>query len=125
MNRESEQSGNAMDDPGESESGLRLILDKTPALINSTRPDGFIDFFNQRFLEFLGLPFEEVSGWGWTQADQKSAEAALWKTNPILFVAALTFLNHSLGTQVAQPKRRLVEAAIKKTALQRLRRSVQ
>ena len=50
----------------DTETQLRLIVDTTPALIYSARPDGYIDFFNQQCLEFLGLPFEEISGWGWT-----------------------------------------------------------
>ena len=52
----------------ETETQLRLIIDTTPALIYSARPDGYIDFFNQQCLEFLGLPFEEISGWEWTKA---------------------------------------------------------
>ena len=82
MNQEREHSGNALDDPGDSESRLRLIVDKTPALIHSARPDGFIDFFNQRSLEFLGLPFEKVSGWGWTKAvhpDDIEGVLAKWR----------------------------------------------
>ena len=58
---------NALADDIDTESGLRLIVNTTPALIYSARPDGYIDFFNQHCLEFLGLPFEEISGWGWTQ----------------------------------------------------------
>src|SRR5271167_4014434 len=52
--------------PGED--ALRLILDTTPALIYTGRPDGYLDYFNQRWLEFLGLPLEEVCGWRWTGA---------------------------------------------------------
>src|SRR6266446_2044755 len=52
--------------PGED--ALRLILDTTPALIHTGRPDGYLDYFNQRWLEFLGLPLEEVCGWRWTGA---------------------------------------------------------
>ena len=52
--------------PGED--ALRLVLDTTPALIHTGRVDGYLDYFNQRWLEFLGLPLEEVSGWRWTGA---------------------------------------------------------
>jgi formate hydrogenlyase transcriptional activator len=58
---------NVVKDDSETESLLRLIVNKTPVLIYSARPDGYIDFANQRFLEFVGLPFEEISGWGWTK----------------------------------------------------------
>jgi PAS domain S-box-containing protein len=57
----------ALEDSVDSESRLRLIVDKTPGLIYSARPDGYIDFFNQQCLEFLGVPLEEIAGWGWTR----------------------------------------------------------
>jgi PAS domain S-box-containing protein len=50
------------------EDALRLILDTTPALIHTGRPGGYLDYFNQRWLEFLGLLLEEVRGWRWTGA---------------------------------------------------------
>ena len=57
----------ALDTGIDTESRLRLIVNRTPGFIYSCRPDGYIDFFNQQCLEFLGLPFEEISGWGWTK----------------------------------------------------------
>jgi PAS domain S-box-containing protein len=30
------------------------------------RPDGYLDYFNRRWLEFLGQSLEEVCGWRWT-----------------------------------------------------------
>jgi PAS domain S-box-containing protein len=50
------------------EDPLRLVIDTTPALIHTGRPDGYLDYFNQRWLEFLGLPLEELCGWRWTGA---------------------------------------------------------
>jgi PAS domain S-box-containing protein len=82
MRQERENSVETLDDHFDTESRLRLIVDKTPALIHSARPDGFIDFFNQRSLEFLGLPFEEVSGWGWSKAvhpDDIEGVLAKWR----------------------------------------------
>ena len=61
---------------------LRLIVNRTPALIYSARPDGYIDFFNQQSLEFLGLPFEEISGWRWTKLvhpDDLEGVLAKWR----------------------------------------------
>ena len=57
----------AFDSSIDTESRLRLIIDTTPALIYSARPDGYIDFFNQHCLDFVGHPFEEMSGWGWSK----------------------------------------------------------
>ncbi|MGA8222948.1 MAG: PAS domain-containing protein [Candidatus Acidiferrales bacterium] len=44
---------------------LRLVLDTTPALIHSARPDGYLDYFNQRWLNYVGLSLENLQGWGW------------------------------------------------------------
>jgi PAS domain S-box-containing protein len=49
-----------------SENRLRLIIDTTPALIHSARPDGYIDYFNKPWLEYLGVTLEDVEGWKWT-----------------------------------------------------------
>lgn len=45
---------------------LRRITDSLPALIHTARPDGHIDFFNRRWLEYLGLRLEDLEGWKWT-----------------------------------------------------------
>jgi PAS domain-containing protein len=68
MRQERENSANALADDIDTESGLRLIVNRTPALIYSARPDGYIDFLNQHCLEFVGLSFEEMSGWGLSSA---------------------------------------------------------
>ena len=45
---------------------LQLLIDSVPALIHTARPDGFIDFFNQTWLDFVGQPLDKLLGWGWT-----------------------------------------------------------
>src|SRR5262245_26097814 len=45
---------------------IRLIIDSTPALIHTALPGGYIDFFNQGWLQYLGVPFENLQGWNWT-----------------------------------------------------------
>ena len=45
---------------------LQLIIDSTPALIHSGPPDGRLDFFNQYWLDFVGLSLEHLLGWKWT-----------------------------------------------------------
>ena len=47
---------------------LRELVDSVPALIHTARPDGYIDFFNQRWLEYVGLRLEDLEGWKWTAA---------------------------------------------------------
>ena len=48
-----------------SEDRLRLVIDTIPAYAWSARPDGTVDFINQRFLEFTGRSMEDILGWGW------------------------------------------------------------
>jgi PAS domain S-box-containing protein len=43
----------------------RQIIDLAPALIHTARPDGYLDFFNRRWLDFTGQPLEKLLGWGW------------------------------------------------------------
>jgi PAS domain S-box-containing protein len=45
---------------------LRQIIDLAPALIHTARPDGYLDFFNQGWLNFVGQPLEKLLGWEWT-----------------------------------------------------------
>ena len=45
---------------------LRQIIDSAPALIHTARPDGYLDFFNQTWLDFAGVSLEKLLGWGWT-----------------------------------------------------------
>lgn len=63
MRQERNNFGTGLDGSVDTESRLRLIVNKTPALIYSARPDGYIDFFNQHCREFVGLSVEEISGW--------------------------------------------------------------
>jgi PAS domain-containing protein len=45
---------------------LQLLIDSIPALIHSGLPDGYLDFFNRRWLNYVGLSLEDLSGWKWT-----------------------------------------------------------
>ena len=47
-----------------SERNLKLIIDTIPALAWSARPDGSAEFFNQHYLDFVGLSAEQASGGG-------------------------------------------------------------
>ncbi|HYY58394.1 MAG TPA: PAS domain-containing protein, partial [Pyrinomonadaceae bacterium] len=60
---------------------LKLIIDTMPALAWSTGPDGSADFFNQHYLDYVGLTAEQASGWGWTAAvhpDDLNSLAVTW-----------------------------------------------
>ena len=45
---------------------LRLVIDTTPAMLHSAGPDGNVDFFNKRWLEYVGVPLDNLLGWRWT-----------------------------------------------------------
>jgi len=58
--------GHDTDDLKRATDRLRLAIDTTPALIHTGRPNGYLDYFNHRWLEYLGLSLEDISGWRWT-----------------------------------------------------------
>jgi PAS domain S-box-containing protein len=58
------------------------IVDFIPALIHTARPDGHLDYFNQRWLEYVGLAMEDLLGWKWTAAihpEDVEALVAKWR----------------------------------------------
>jgi len=51
----------------ESESEPRTrIFDSIPSPIHTGRPDGYLGYFNQHWLEYLGIPIGALLGWKWT-----------------------------------------------------------
>ena len=58
----------AFDQTKKSEVQLRAIINTIPALAWSALPDGSAEYFNQHFLDYVGLSEEEVQAWGWTAA---------------------------------------------------------
>jgi PAS domain S-box-containing protein len=47
---------------------LQMIVNTIPALAWSSRPDGYVTFLNQRWLDYAGITAEQGQGWGWTVA---------------------------------------------------------
>jgi len=47
-------------------SDLQLLIDSTPGLIHTGRPDGYLDFFNQTWLRYVGQSLEDLQDWRWT-----------------------------------------------------------
>ena len=48
-------------------SDLRLLIDSAPALIHTALPDGYLDFFNQGWLDYVGRSLDDLLGWRWTE----------------------------------------------------------
>ncbi len=49
----------------DSEQQLRALADTLPQLAWTARPDGSIEWYNQRWYEYTGTTPEQVEGWGW------------------------------------------------------------
>jgi PAS domain-containing protein len=56
---------NALNELKKSDANLRRIIATVPALAWCNRPDGSIEFVNQRWQEYTGLSPQEAHGWGW------------------------------------------------------------
>jgi PAS domain S-box-containing protein len=71
----------------ESETQLRAITDTMPQMVWSARPDGYHDYYNQRWYELTGRTLEQAKGEGWKpifHPDDQERAWARWR--------------HSLGT---------------------------
>jgi len=49
-----------------SQRDLSVMIDAIPGMIHTARPDGYLDYFNRRWLEYLGCSLSDVEGWNWT-----------------------------------------------------------
>jgi PAS domain S-box-containing protein len=60
----------------------RFLAEAIPQMIWTARPDGFLDYYNQRWYEYTGMTFEETEGWGWgavLHSDDKERCVERWK----------------------------------------------
>jgi PAS domain S-box-containing protein len=74
--------GYDIEDRKQAENRIRLAVDTAPALLQSARPDGYVDFLNQGWLDYLGIPLENAIGWRWTEAfhpDDVEACVGKWR----------------------------------------------
>jgi len=65
-----------------SEKELRDVIETIPAIVWRALPDGTLDFINQRWQEFTGLPLQDALGWNWEAAvhpDDRVRFAADWR----------------------------------------------
>ena len=73
---------NALAEIQKSEAKLRQVTNAIPAMAWSARPDGTGEFFNQHYLDYVGLPAEQVINWGWTATvhpDDLESLSLTWK----------------------------------------------
>jgi len=48
-----------------SEASFRLLTEVMPQIVWTARPDGFLDYYNQRWTDYTGMTVEQTQGWGW------------------------------------------------------------
>ena len=44
---------------------IQILVDSIPALIHTARPDGYLDYFNKPWWDYLGATLDEVTRWKW------------------------------------------------------------
>jgi PAS domain S-box-containing protein len=57
-------------------------LEQIPAMIWRTRPDGYLDYANRRWLDFWGQDLEQAKGWGWRDGvhpEDRAGIEAYWR----------------------------------------------
>jgi PAS domain S-box-containing protein len=68
--------------PGSEPLNIQLLVDSIPALIHTSRPDGYLDYFNKPWLEYLGVTLDKMAGWNWTafiQPEDLDGIVAKWR----------------------------------------------
>jgi PAS domain S-box-containing protein len=64
------------------EDGHPIIIDAIPTMAWSSRPDGFIEFVNRRWLDYTGFSHDKAVGWGCNAAfhpDDRCLLADKWR----------------------------------------------
>ncbi|WP_246275721.1 PAS domain S-box protein [Brasilonema bromeliae] len=51
----------------ESEERYRLLAENVPQMVWMSNHDGFVEYYNQRWLDYTGLKSQEILGWNWQQ----------------------------------------------------------
>ena len=66
----------------ESREQFRAIADTMPHFVWSGRPDGYIDYYNERWYEYTGMPRTPDQGWNWKlyiHSDDLARTVAAWE----------------------------------------------
>jgi two-component system, sensor histidine kinase and response regulator len=50
---------------GQSTRRYRFLADTMPQMVWTTKPDGNVDYYNKRWLDYTGMTFEQMKDWGW------------------------------------------------------------
>jgi PAS domain S-box-containing protein len=61
---------------------FRFMAESMPQKIFTATPSGDVDYFNQQWMEFTGLSFDQIKGWGWSRfihPDDLEANLRIWR----------------------------------------------
>lgn len=61
------------------EATFKILTDAMPQMVWSTRPDGFHDYYNERWYEFTGVPRGSTDGEGWAGMFHKADQPEAWR----------------------------------------------
>jgi signal transduction histidine kinase len=50
------------------ERNFRMLADAMPQMVWTARPDGWLDYYNQKWFEYTGMTLMQAQGWGWATA---------------------------------------------------------
>ncbi len=65
------------------EAEIQTLIDAIPQLVWTGRPDGYMDYYNQRWRDYTGLSTEQAQGDGWMQCmhpDDRQRVRAAWQS---------------------------------------------
>ena len=48
-----------------SEQRYRALADAMPQIVWTANPEGWLDYYNQRWFDYTGMTLEQTQGWGW------------------------------------------------------------
>ena len=43
----------------------RFLAEAIPQIVWTAQPDGYLDYYNQRWFDYTGMALEQTQGWGW------------------------------------------------------------
>lgn len=54
-----------LDELEDNDKRFRILADSMPQIVWTARPDGWVDYYNQRWFDYTGMSGRETHGWGW------------------------------------------------------------
>jgi PAS domain S-box-containing protein len=74
----------ALRDAEKARERFRFMAESMPQKIFTATPSGDVDYYNRQWIEFTGLPFEQIKDWGWTQfihPDDLEENVRTWRSS--------------------------------------------